>query len=78
MMYIHALYMAVLLCSTSAVQGQDRDASGDYSNLILEEIIVTAEKRGEQNVLDVAMSISAISGDEMRKRNLQGPKATLL
>ena len=66
------LCIAVLLCSTSMVQGQDSAANDAYTNLILEEVVVTAQKRGEQNMLDVAMSISAIDGDEMVKRNLQG------
>jgi iron complex outermembrane receptor protein len=68
----HALCLAALLCLTSAVQGQDGSAADEYTDMVLEEVIVTAEKRGEQNMLDVAMSISAIDGDEMRKRNLQG------
>lgn len=38
---------------------------------IVEEIVVTARKRGEEYLSNVAMSISAIGGDELLRRNLQ-------
>ena len=39
---------------------------------ILEEVIVTAQKIGQQNLLDVPVSISALSSDVIEKRNLEG------
>jgi len=72
MKLFHVTYVAVILCTASAVQGQVEDASDADANIVLEEVVVTAQKQGEQNMLDVAMSVSAIGHDELVKRNLQG------
>ncbi len=72
MKLFHVTYVAVILCTASAVQGQVEDASDADANNVLEEVVVTAQKQGEQNMLDVAMSVSAIGHDELVKRNLQG------
>jgi len=47
------------------------EVSNSYQS-VLEEVIVTAQKRGDEKLLDVAMSISALSSDEIAKRNLKG------
>ncbi|MDB9724457.1 TonB-dependent receptor [bacterium] len=52
-----------------AVQGQDVEAATGQSRI--DEIIVTANKRGPgQSLQDTAMSITAISGDTIAKRGL--------
>lgn len=38
----------------------------------IEEVIVTANKRGDTSVLDIAASISAASGDQISKRGMVG------
>ena len=39
---------------------------------VLEEVIVTAQKRGEENLLGVAMSITAIQGKDLEQRHVIG------
>jgi len=65
------LFLAVMSCATSAVPAQSTESEEDSSR-ILEEVIVTAQKMGEQNLLDVPMSVTAIDGDELVKRNIKG------
>lgn len=47
-------------------------ARTDETETVLEEVIVTAHKRGDENLLDVAMSISAIGNEEIMQRDLKG------
>jgi len=59
-----ALAVAATLCASAAAQEQHG---------VLEEIIVTAQKR-EQNIQDVGISISAFSGEQMRALGFQDSK----
>ena len=46
--------------------------SADDKKLTLEEVIVTATKRGDANQQNIAMSISAVGGDNIVKQGLVG------
>ena len=63
------LVAATLSLAVTGIQAQEAvvTASADTQ---LEEVIVTARRRSE-NILEVPMSISAISEVEMKKRNIQ-------
>jgi outer membrane receptor protein involved in Fe transport len=63
--------MVVFSCFTTTVAGQSTESDEEASYKILEEVIVTAQKRGEESLLDTAMSVTAISGDEMARRHAQ-------
>ncbi|MDY0067172.1 MAG: hypothetical protein RBS02_12390, partial [Steroidobacteraceae bacterium] len=52
--------------SASAAYSQDSSAG------LLEEIVVTAQKRAE-SLQDVPISITALSGEELTKRQIRGP-----
>lgn len=54
---VAALAVTVLISTASTAA---------YAQQIIEEILVTAQKR-EQNILDVPLSVTAFSGDEMRQ-----------
>ena len=60
----HAIRLAVLSCLCGAASAQE-------SRNVLEEIVVTAQKR-EQSIQDVGISISALTGDQMRAFGFQG------
>src|SRR5688572_23787697 len=60
----HAIRLAVLSCLCGAASAQE-------SRNVLEEIVVTAQKR-EQNLQDVGISITALTGDQMRAFGFQG------
>ena len=66
------LIVAVFTCVATSARGQSGDSAEEYPEKILEEVIVTAQKIGEQNLLDVPMSITAIDGDELVKRVIRG------
>ena len=51
--------------------GQEVSSEGESDGFILEEVIVTATKR-ETSLQETAMSISAIGGEAIDKRNLVG------
>jgi len=55
-----SLYLAVLLASASLSQAQE---------LVLEEVIVTAQKR-EESLQDVPISVAAVSGDTITNRSI--------
>jgi len=62
--------LAALLASvffTSGSLGAETNDAGDSSNR-LEEVVVTATKRGLVNVQDVPISLRAITGDELKDR----------
>jgi iron complex outermembrane receptor protein len=52
---------AAVLASSGAVQAQDNDSN------VLEEIVVTAQKR-EERLQDVPISITAVTGEELQRR----------
>ena len=58
-----ALFISASLASTSAVA---QDAAGDSDSMMLEEIIVTAQKR-EQSLMDVPVAVSAITGESVNE-----------
>jgi outer membrane receptor protein involved in Fe transport len=72
MKQIRIIFFVFTLCFYIPVQGQASEASDTFSDLVLEEVIVTAQKVGQQNSLDVPISITAISDDIISKRNLTG------
>jgi len=53
-------------------QATESDSEDIYGPPVLEEIIVTAQKIGEQNLLDVPLSVTAIGEDELARRNIKG------
>src|SRR5690606_22603597 len=57
---------AMLLCDIAAAQAQSAEGSPDT----LEEIIVTAQRRA-QSILDVPVSISALSGEAIVTRGIE-------
>jgi iron complex outermembrane receptor protein len=63
--------IAVFLCAMAPAWGQAAPPPEEPAARVLEEVIVTAQKRGEENLLDTAMSVTAIGGDEMARRNAQ-------
>ena len=61
----YTLYPTVITLITSLAAGAVFLAPGVYAQeLILEEVLVTAQKR-EQRLEDVPMSVSAITGDSV-------------
>ncbi len=60
--------MLVLLMAVSSYAVAQDDVPLEETPLVLEEIIVTATKRGETNLQDTAMSISAIGQDAIAYR----------
>ena len=66
------IFFVFTLCIYNPAQGQNSEAGDTFSDLVLEEVIVTAQKIGQQSTLDVPMSITALSGDEIEKRHLEG------
>lgn len=63
---------AWLLTTACESWGQaDSARDSDYPK-VLEEVIVTAQKIGEQNLLDVPLSVTAIGEDELAKRSIKG------
>jgi iron complex outermembrane receptor protein len=69
---IKTILFVFVLCISFPVLGQDTTSSETDINLVLEEVIVTAQKIGQQSSLDVPMSISALNEEIIRKRNLVG------
>src|SRR3970040_323886 len=69
---IHTLGTAALLlsllCMSSAAMAQEAKVPG-MSTTKLEEVTVTATKRGEVSVQDIAGGISAYSGDAIKQLN---------
>ena len=62
------LVAATLSLAVTGIQAQEAVATTS-ADTQLEEVIVTARRRAE-NILEVPMSISAISEVEMKKRNI--------
>lgn len=68
--YLAVLGMAFIWAAPTSADPQDVGVSQTQG--VLEEVVVTAQKRGEENLLDVAMSISALGNDEILQRDLKG------
>jgi iron complex outermembrane receptor protein len=68
------LAMAVGSVLTGGVMAQDQsDVADDEMGWLLEEVVVTASKRGAgTSIQDTAMAISALTGEEVEKRGLVG------
>ena len=66
---------ALLACMAIPVSAQQDPsippASQPFGPRVLEEIVVTAQKRGEESLLDTAMSISSIPGEELARRGIE-------
>jgi outer membrane receptor protein involved in Fe transport len=62
----------IVLVVLSGVLARQSCAQNDPSSGELQTIIVTAQKR-EQNINDVGMSITAVSGDQLVERGAQDP-----
>ncbi|MDZ4730436.1 MAG: TonB-dependent receptor [Xanthomonadales bacterium] len=59
------LFSAVLAMLSATSTGNAQEAVGDYgSDLLMEEIVVTAQKR-EERLQDVPISVSALSGTQL-------------
>ena len=58
------LLPAMFICTIATAQ----DSAGeDESEAILEEVLITATRRGESNILTTPISITALSGDEVNR-----------
>jgi iron complex outermembrane receptor protein len=60
-----------LVVSSSPAFAQDDDEGAEDTTTYLEEIVVTAQKR-EQNIQDVPLSVSTLSGEELSAINSAG------
>lgn len=60
---------ALFLLVTIPAWGQQETTAEEPYTRVLEEVIVTAQKRGEENLLDTAMSVTALGGGDMARRN---------
>ena len=63
--------VAVMYCFTIAVSAQTTELEENRAT-VLEEVIVTAQKMGAQDLLSVPMSLTAINGDELVRRDIKG------
>ncbi|ARN73805.1 hypothetical protein BST96_06575 [Oceanicoccus sagamiensis] len=48
-----------------------QENSADNQGWVLEEIVVTATKRGDKNLMDVPISVAAFSGEDIENRGIQ-------
>lgn len=64
--------LLALICAATSASGQVPSEADESESRVLEEIIVTAQKIGEQNRLDVPLSITAIGEEELDRRILRG------
>ena len=62
--------VSAALIAVAAVPAMSQDSPNRAQSLMLEEVIVTAQKR-EQSINDIPMSITAFSGDTMREMGIQ-------
>ena len=71
MKQIRIMFFVFSLCIYIPVHAQDREAGDAFSDFVLEEVIVTAQKIGQQRTLDVPISITVLSSDVINKRHLE-------
>ena len=64
--YISAMLLAVLLASSYSIASAESVIDQDYSEPILEEVLVTATKR-ETPIEKVPVSVLAVSGEDLRQ-----------
>jgi len=67
---IRTINLICLLFICYPAHGQDGNANDVYAEMVLEEIIVTAQKIGQQSTLDVPVSITVLSSDVINMRHL--------
>jgi len=77
---IAALSMQIVAVQNAV--GQDVDIAAEVdgdgnTEAILEEVLVTAQKRGEQRLLDVPISISVLGGEALDSSQFQGVRDAL-
>ncbi len=60
-----AVHLALFPTAVSAQTADSADSTDSAEGLVLEEVIVTAQRR-EQNVQDVPLTVSAISADSLK------------
>ncbi len=66
---LSAAVYSVAFPAVGFAQEQQNDEASSASNFILDEVVVTAQKR-EQSLQDVGISIAAMSGDQMTERGI--------
>ncbi len=57
--------LLISIVSLSSVTAQEQS-----SNMVLEEIVVTAEKRGARSTMDTAFSVAALGGDQLEDQGI--------
>lgn len=58
------------LCSSAVALAISFGAMAQEQSFVLEEIVVTAEKRGETSAMDTAFSVSATTGEQLESRGV--------
>jgi iron complex outermembrane receptor protein len=58
------LLPAMFICTTAIAQDS---ADDDESEAILEEVLITATRRGESNIMTTPISVTALSGEEVNR-----------
>jgi outer membrane receptor protein involved in Fe transport len=61
--------LAAALAATFAVSAQAQDTREDFSQPVLEEIVVTASKRGEASAQDLSLAITAFDSNKLERLN---------
>ena len=72
-----SLFAGIAAFVASVVSGpntmaQENDSSDDKGAMVIEEIMVTANKRGAQNIQDIAASVSAVGSETLSRVGAQG------
>ena len=71
-MCVRWILCAVCLGAAMPVSGQSEPVGEPTNSRILDEIIVTAKKTGEQSRLNTAMAISSIDSKQLARRHIEG------
>ena len=72
-----SLFAGIAAFVASVVAGpetmaQENDGNNDRDAMVIEEIMVTATKRGAQNIQDIAASVSAVGSETLSRVGAQG------